>query len=74
MAQSSIPENKPLVRFQLSIPQWNPVEIKDLMTPGYARRVQKPFQPTIIDPLRIPECVRNGHLICGFFDSNDVHH
>lgn len=76
MAQSSETQNLPLIRLQLSTPVWNPVEVKDLMTtvPHYSRRVQRPFQPTIIDPLRIPECARNGHLINGFFDHNDVHH
>lgn len=74
MAQFSSVKSQTLIRLQLSTPNWIPVEVKDLMAPGYSRRVQKPFQPTIIDPLRIPECVRNGHLICGFFDSNDKHH
>lgn len=74
MAQSSLTETQPFIRLQLSTPQWIPVIVKDLMGPNYSRRVQRPFQPTIIDPLRIPECVRKGHLICGVFDRNDVHH
>ena len=76
MAQFSETQNLPFIRLQLSTPIWTPVEVKDLMTmtPNYSRKVQKPFQPTIIDPLRIPECVRNGHYVCVFFDHNDERH
>ena len=74
MAQSSIVQTQPLLRLQLSTPQWTPVTIRELIDSNYPRRVQRYFQPTIIDPLRIPEYVRDGKLIGGFFDRNDHHH
>lgn len=74
MGQVSNTQSQPLISMQLSSPVWIPVSVKDLMATGYARRVQTSFQPTIIDPLRIPEYVRDGHLIYGFYDSNDVRH
>ena len=67
MAQKQSPNS---MNFELSTPQWIQTTAEEIMGQDYSKIIQKPYQPIIIDPLRIPEYIRLGYLI-GCFTHRD---